>query len=253
MRGSKLTRELFIEQANLVHQNRYDYSCVKYQGANTEIEIICAKHGLFLQQPSVHVSKRSGCPVCAIEKMKTHKQGNVDLFVRRAQEKHGKVYDYSKVSYVNNYTKVEIVCNKHGSFFQKPCEHTAVGRGCPICSHKKKGSRTGRIPRKNVNVSLYLLQFYDDKETFLKIGITEKKLTERFVPARISKYKFKPISVSTMNGRQAFVVEQQLLNNPSLHRYVPTRKFCGSTECFEFSNTNIKQIRMGMETNKCQD
>ena len=30
----------------------------------------------------------------------------------------GDFYDYSKVNYINNKTKVEIICPKHGSFFK---------------------------------------------------------------------------------------------------------------------------------------
>lgn len=37
-------------------------------------------------------------------------------FIKYAIEKHGDKYDYSKVDYVNNYTKVCIKCPEHGEF-----------------------------------------------------------------------------------------------------------------------------------------
>lgn len=40
-------------------------------------------------------------------------------FIKEAAMVHGNKYDYSKVVYVNNNTKVEIVCPEHGSFFSK--------------------------------------------------------------------------------------------------------------------------------------
>ena len=43
--------------------------------------------------------------------------------MRRAEEKHGDAYDYSNVGDVNNHAKIEIVCHKHGSFFQQPSDH----------------------------------------------------------------------------------------------------------------------------------
>lgn len=46
---------------------------------------------------------------------------------------HNFLYDYSKVEYINQRTKVEIVCSTHGSFFQRPCDHKRSG--CPKCSH----------------------------------------------------------------------------------------------------------------------
>lgn len=57
-------------------------------------------------------------------------------FMEKSILKHGSKYDYSKVTYVNNATKVEIVCNKHCiSFHQTPAGHMA-GRGCPLCRHE---------------------------------------------------------------------------------------------------------------------
>lgn len=48
---------------------------------------------------------------------------------------HGNKYDYSKVVYVNNNTKVEIVCYEHGSFWQLPRTHVSTKCGCPKCSN----------------------------------------------------------------------------------------------------------------------
>ena len=53
-------------------------------------------------------------------------------FIKRAREVHGDKYDYSKVEYVTNRTKVCIVCPEHGEFSQRPKEHLK-GSGCPQC------------------------------------------------------------------------------------------------------------------------
>lgn len=55
-------------------------------------------------------------------------------FIEKAEEVHGKKYDYSKVVYVNNNTKVEITCSEHGSFWQLPRTHVSAKCGCPKCS-----------------------------------------------------------------------------------------------------------------------
>lgn len=55
-----------------------------------------------------------------------------DEFVKRAVQKHGNLYDYSKVVYEKSTKKVEIICSKHGSFFQMPKEHI-IGHGCSKC------------------------------------------------------------------------------------------------------------------------
>ena len=57
---------IFIESAKKVHGNKYDYSKSNYIDAETEVCIICEKHGEFWQKPHTHL-KGSGCPLCAKE------------------------------------------------------------------------------------------------------------------------------------------------------------------------------------------
>ena len=53
----------FIEKANKIHNNKYNYSKVHYVNNKNQIIIICKKHGEFIQQPYVHLLKH-GCPSC---------------------------------------------------------------------------------------------------------------------------------------------------------------------------------------------
>lgn len=53
-------------------------------------------------------------------------------FVVRAHAKHGDKYGYDKVVYINMYTRVKILCNKHGVFEQTPSMHLS-GHGCGRC------------------------------------------------------------------------------------------------------------------------
>jgi len=55
-----------------------------------------------------------------------------EQFVGDAQAVHGDRYDYSKVEYINDSTKVIIICKEHGEFTQTPSDHLQ-GRGCPLC------------------------------------------------------------------------------------------------------------------------
>lgn len=54
-------------------------------------------------------------------------------FIAKAKAVHGDRYDYSKVEYVNNQTKVCIICKKHGEFWQTPKSHLN-SNGCHMCS-----------------------------------------------------------------------------------------------------------------------
>lgn len=57
----------------------------------------------------------------------------IEKFVERAKRIHSNAYDYSNTTYVNNTTKLEIMCPEHGPFFVIPKRHLNEGQGCPIC------------------------------------------------------------------------------------------------------------------------
>ena len=57
-------------------------------------------------------------------------------FIKKAREVHGDKYDYSKVKYVNNKTKVCVICKEHGEFLQRPIDHLR-GHECSECGKKK--------------------------------------------------------------------------------------------------------------------
>ena len=61
------------------------------------------------------------------------KRKSNDEFIREAQSIHHNKYDYSKVEYANNKTKVCIICPEHGEFWQLPSDHLN-GKGCPQCA-----------------------------------------------------------------------------------------------------------------------
>ena len=63
-------------------------------------------------------------------------------FITKARQVHGDKYDYSKVEYINNSTKVCIICPEHGEFWQRPNHHLS-GHGCPKCKNVfKKDTET---------------------------------------------------------------------------------------------------------------
>lgn len=58
------------------------------------------------------------------------------FFIKKAIELHGiDKYQYGLVQYVDNSTKVEILCPDHGSFFIQPYNHH-MGKGCAKCANK---------------------------------------------------------------------------------------------------------------------
>ena len=61
------------------------------------------------------------------------KRLTTEEFIKKARAIHGDKYDYSKVIYVNNHTKVCIICPVHGEFWQNPHSHLK-GMGCKKCA-----------------------------------------------------------------------------------------------------------------------
>lgn len=58
-------------------------------------------------------------------------------FIEKAKKIHGNKYDYGKVNYVNNKTKVCIICPEHGEFWQTPRAHICKQHGCPKCNESR--------------------------------------------------------------------------------------------------------------------
>jgi len=123
----KLTAEIFIIRANIIHKEKYDYSLVEYINREKKVKIICPIHGVFEQLAGNHLQGR-GCPKCSGNSLKNTKQ-----FIEEAIKKYGNKYEYKKTIYVNAITNVIITCTIHGDFEQTPHNHL-LGNSCQICA-----------------------------------------------------------------------------------------------------------------------
>ena len=128
---ARLSTDSFIIKANNVHNNKYDYSEVKYINARTNVIIICKQHGSFLQLPINHFAG-NGCPVCK----RIKDTSTTEQFIIKAESVHDGLYDYTQVDYVKCNLKVIIICKIHGNFLQTPTNHL-MGDGCPKCGVKQ--------------------------------------------------------------------------------------------------------------------
>lgn len=133
----KLTPTEFINKAKKIHKNKYDYSNVCYVNSWTKISIICPIHGEFLQLPDNHIHRKSGCPDCKKELIHIRCNKGLKQFIKDANKIHKNKYNYSKSIYNTSHVKLEIICKKHGSFFQTPNGHLN-GDGCPKCGSNTK-------------------------------------------------------------------------------------------------------------------
>lgn len=62
------TTEQFIKEASELHDNKYDYSKIEYNGSFNKVPIICNVHGEFMMTPAEHLMGH-GCPKCNMSKL----------------------------------------------------------------------------------------------------------------------------------------------------------------------------------------
>jgi very-short-patch-repair endonuclease len=127
----KITTEQFKEKATKKHNDIYDYSKSEYINSKSKVLIICKVHGEFEQQPNNHLMGK-GCKRCSIISTHNMQRKTTEQFIEKAKEIHGDTYDYSKVDYENNMSKIIIICRTHGEFEQIPSNHLKC-YGCYMC------------------------------------------------------------------------------------------------------------------------
>ncbi len=236
----RLSQEDFIIKSSETHSGKYDYSNVNLtKGFKEKVEIICPEHGLYKQTAGDHMLGK-GCRKCSDKRNGLAYRLTTDDFISRSSEKHGSKYDYSLSEYITCEDKIKIICPEHGEFLQRPMCHMG-GKGCAKCrndnttynfiqkyrDNPELGSKIGKI---------YVLEIFNEKERFLKLGITSDK------SGRFKKYRadFKKVGysfnilyeVETTNYKSA-MVENDILKLMRIENnmYVPAENFSGKGEC----------------------
>ena len=192
------TTEQTIKDFNIIHSHKYDYSLVQYKGSKTKVKIICREHGVFEQSPNHHLRGRN-CPKCS----KKYKKTNDDC-IKLFNDVHNFIYDYSLVNFVNNNTKVKIICPKHGIFEQLPPNHIFLKQGCPKCL-KNSPSNEEFIIKCNLihnNLYDYSLVNYKNAHTKIKIVCGEHGVFEQYPYAHLYKKQGCPHCSNTSKGEE---------------------------------------------------
>jgi Zn finger protein HypA/HybF involved in hydrogenase expression len=123
----------FLERAARVHEGQYQYVENSYKNYTTKMKIFCSKHGFFEQTPHSHISMNSGCPKCGTIKASMSNQKGLKVVLNMFKSIHGNRYKYDESTYKNVTTKMQIMCQRHGWFEQKPYHHYG-GAGCNDCA-----------------------------------------------------------------------------------------------------------------------
>jgi len=101
--------------------------------------------------------------------MKTKKM--TKQIVEKFRKIHNFKYDYSKMNYVSCKKKVEIICPKHGTFFQTPYHHLNRQQGCPKCSGKNKTTPDFIEKSNEIHNNIYDYSLVNYRGCFKKVKI----------------------------------------------------------------------------------
>ena len=225
-----------ISKFKLRHGCKYDYGRVNYIDSKTKVEIVCPTHGSFMMSPNHHNSGR-GCKECfKLRKSELQKLSYDDVIVNFVGV-HGNFYDYSKVEYKDDSTKVLIICNEHGEFHQTPKNHKK-GHRCPECAKDLKRAYLGNLTsteRTKISPAyLYQVKLESANESFTKIGVSVNP-NHRFT--QFTGYKVTESYIKEYaNMELAYGKECELHSKLKKYKYKPLRKFYGSRECYIFLN-----------------
>lgn len=193
----RMTVEEFVDRANEIHDNLYEYSQVEYLNYTTKVVIICSKHGEYLQLPGNHL-KGHGCSKCRDERLSEQHTRTKEEFIKLATEIHGSKYDYTDVIYVNCKERVKIRCQKHGHFYQTPDAHINGRSGCPTCNYVKAEEDIARLCNNDERV------VENGRKSLKCIDIHNNCITRILYPDRVGKTVSGKKFIIECDGRQHF-------------------------------------------------
>ena len=96
-------------------------------------------------------------------------------FIEKARAVHGNKYDYSKAEYVNNKTKVCIICPIHGEFWMTPDKHINAKQCCPKCRGYYRTTQEFISLVEQIHKGKYTFDMTEYVDSHTKVCVTCKK------------------------------------------------------------------------------
>lgn len=175
----RIKKEDVISRSNNVYGiGTYEYLNLEYKNMHSIIDIKCNKHNeIFHQEINSHLRGYYGCKHCAKENKNIVSPPNKktkDGFIKEHKEHQLSKYNidyfnYNQVEYINNRTKMKIICPYHGDFYTY-----RKGFCCPDCKkeyNRKKNEEIffARAVKKHSNYFDYSQVKFIDNKTHVKI------------------------------------------------------------------------------------
>lgn len=211
----------FIERAQKIHNNKYDYSKLGYISTKHKVTIICPIHGEFIQTGSDHL-KGWGCSKCSQKRKPTREE-----WIEKANKKHNFKYDYSKVEYKDNKTPVCIICPEHGEFWQTPNNHIK-GTKCPKCEYKRRSLTYSKTTEQFIKDAISV---HNNKYDYSKVNYYNKSTKVCIICLKHGEFWQLPTSHLSGNGCQQCknknqtilynILKNEFKNEVILYEYSP--------------------------------
>jgi very-short-patch-repair endonuclease/signal peptidase I len=187
-----LNQEIFLKRAYKKWGDKYDYSLVEFISTNHKVKIIY-NDKTYEQYPKNHLTYAPE----RILKI-THNE-----FIDKVTKIHGGKYSYEKTIYINDITKIIIICPDHGDFSQTPASHKKSG--CPTCG-ESIGERKIGIFLKSLNTNFIREHKFPDCKNILELPF------DFFVPSFNTCIEFDGIQhfepMDYFGGEKAFKSQQ---------------------------------------------
>ncbi len=97
--------EKFIDRAQEIHGNKYDYSLVSYKNLTEKVRIICKKHGVFEQKPREHLAG-SDCQLCSSSSISKISQIWLDQLKNNSLIREHRIDLGTKIVFVDGYDPI---------------------------------------------------------------------------------------------------------------------------------------------------
>lgn len=196
-------------------KNRTKYLRIgNYINYKTKIDFKCICGNIWKVSPE-KIQAGKGCPKCS----KFVKRHTDEVFDNLNTTKYKRVE-----SYVTGDTLIGFLCPDCNNIFNTRPRTILAGSGCPSCAS------VGFNPL--VKGNLYFVVIYLNGDSFLKVGITNRELTERFKEFKVDKVHI----LETYYGDGYIIQDIERIVHSKITHYKPASIFSGSTECFPLSS-----------------
>lgn len=219
---NRISAEEFLQRFTNKFSTEYTAILDNYSGrCGNKIEIICAKHGSTLVNPSQILKLVTPCKLCSNISRANSKTKSYSELINQLKIKHNDRYSYpleNELNYINKHSKVKIICPDHGEYIKSAQKHL-IGQGCFQCKMMKSiksGNFLGGYseiffennPEKKTQIGIL---YYLKIGNLYKIGITTH-LAQRVRSIKSSSKKSVDIILTKeYNLLDAFNIEQSIL------------------------------------------